>query len=218
MGLQLAGSALDLQYAREDLIEIIRKNVEVERKRNFVEPAARDPWVRFFGRDATKIVHQSTGDEEDVFAFWIRHTFRRPRDIVFIGRDLAAIDPSGAHARCGPPADHARSAAAIAQGFITEMSPHLPLFDREILFRLIPRNVIPREELAVLSEQYDRQYSAKQGGREPIACRVFASMFKIGLLGYVGMHPKPLSWFSISAIQARCRWTATTSCRTPSTS
>ena len=52
----------------EDLIEIIRKT-EVERKRNFVEPAARDPWVRFFGRDATKIVHQSTGDEEDVFAF-----------------------------------------------------------------------------------------------------------------------------------------------------
>ena len=40
-----------------------------------------------------QIVHQSTGDEEDVGAFWIRHTFRRPRDIAFIGRDLAAIDP-----------------------------------------------------------------------------------------------------------------------------
>ena len=189
LGLQLAGSALDLQYAREDLIEIIRKNVEVERKRNFVEPAARDPWVRFFGRDATKIVHQSTGDEEDVFAFWIRHTFRRPRDIVFIGRDLAAIDPSR-RTRDAVRQQITRSAAAIAQGFITEMSPHLPLFDREILFRLIPRNVIPREELGALSEQYDRLFSAKQGGSEPIACHVFASMFKIGLLGYVGMHPE----------------------------
>jgi hypothetical protein len=93
LGLQLAGSALDLHYAREDLIEIIRKNIEVERKRSLAEPQARDPWVRFFGQDATKIVHQSTGDEEDVVALWIRHTFRRPRDIVFIGRDLAAIDP-----------------------------------------------------------------------------------------------------------------------------
>ena len=189
LGLQLAGSALDLQYAREDLIEIIRKNIEVERKRALVDPHARDPWVRFFGPDATRIVHQSTGDEEDVVAFWIRHTIGRPRDIMFIGRDLAAIDPRR-RTRERVRAQITRSAAAIAQGFITEMSPHLAQFDREILFRLIRRNVITREELAELSEQYDRLFSAKQGGSEPIACHVFASMFKIGLLGYVGMHPE----------------------------
>lgn len=189
LGLQLAGSALDLQYAHEDLIEIIRKNIEVERKRSLVDPQARDPWVRFFGHDATKIVHQSTGDEENVVAFWIRHTFRRPRDIVFIGRDLAAIDPKR-RTRETVRQQITRSAAAIAQGFITEMSPHLPQFDREILFRLIRRNVISRAELEVLSDEYDRLFSAKQGGSEPIACHVFASMFKIGLLGYVGMHPE----------------------------
>ncbi len=189
LGLQLAGSALDLQYAREDLIEIIRKNIEVERKRALVDPHARDPWVRFFGQDATRIVHQSTGDEEDVVAFWIRHTIGRPRDIMFIGRDLAAIDPRR-RTRETVRAQITRSAAAIAQGFITEMSPHLALFDREILFRLIRRNVIPRAELAELSQEYDRLFSAKQGGRDPIACHVFASMFKIGLLGYVGMHPE----------------------------
>jgi class 3 adenylate cyclase len=187
--LQLAGSALDLQYAREDLIEIIRKNIEVERRRSLVEPAARDPWVRFFGHAATRLVHQSTGDEEDVGDFWIRHTFRRPRDIVFIGRDLAAIDPRR-RTRETVRQQITRSAAAIAQGFITEMAPHLPQFDREILFRLIRRNVISRAELRVLSEQYDRLFSAKQGGSAPIACHVFASMFKIGLLGYVGIHPE----------------------------
>jgi hypothetical protein len=132
---------------------------------------------------ATKIVHQSTGDEEDVVALWIRHTFRRPRDIVFIGRDLAAIDPRR-RTRETVRGQITRSAAAIAQGFITEMSPHLAQFDREILFRLIPRNVIPRAELETLL------FSLKHGGGEPIACHVFASMFKIGLLGYVGMHPE----------------------------
>jgi class 3 adenylate cyclase len=189
LGLQLAGSALDLQYAREDLTEIIRKNIEVERKRSLVEPAAKDPWVRFFGHHATVLVHQSTGDEEHVGAFWIRHTFRRPRDIVFIGRDLAAIDP-GRRTRESVRQQITRSAAAIAQGFITEMSPHLSQFDREILFRLIRRNVIPRAELQVLGEQYDRLFAAKQGSSEPFACHVFASMFKIGLLGYVGIHPE----------------------------
>jgi class 3 adenylate cyclase len=108
---------------------------------------------------------------------------------VFIGRDLAAIDPSR-RTRQSVRERITRSAATIAQGFITEMAPHLPQFDREILFRLIPRNVIPRAELTGLSEQYDRLFSARQGGSEPIACHVFASMFKIGLLGYVGMHPE----------------------------
>ncbi|HSA81622.1 MAG TPA: hypothetical protein VLE23_12445, partial [Geminicoccaceae bacterium] len=189
LGLQLAGSALDLQYAREDLIEIIRKNIEVERKRSLVDPAAKDPWVRFFGHHATRIVHQITGDEEEVGAFWIRHTFRRPRDIAFIGRDLAAIDPRR-RTREAVRQQITRSAAAIAQGFITEMSPHLPQFDREILFRLIRRNVIPRGELKALSDEYDLQFALKQGGNAPIACHVFASMFKIGLLGYVGIHPE----------------------------
>jgi len=122
-------------------------------------------------------------------AFWIRHTFRRPRDVVFIGRDLAAIDPRR-RTRQTVRQQITRSAAAIAQGFITEMSPHLPQFDREILFRLIPRNVIPRAELGRLSEEYDRLFSARQGGSAPFPCHVFASMFKIGLLGYVGMHPE----------------------------
>jgi class 3 adenylate cyclase len=189
LGLQLAGSALDLHYSREDLVEIIRKNIEAERKRNLVDPGAKDPWARFFGPDATRIVHQGTGDEEDVGAFWIRHTFRRPRDIAFIGRDLAAIDPSR-RTRETVRQQITRSAAAIAQGFITEMSPHLPQFDRELVFRLIRRNVIPRAELEALDREYDRLFAAKQGEGEPVACNAFASMFKIGLLGYVGMHPE----------------------------
>ena len=41
-----------------------------------------------------------------------------------------------------------------------------------------------------LGEQYDRLFALKQGAGEPIPCHVFASMFKIGLLGYVGIHPE----------------------------
>ena len=189
LGLQLAGSALDLSYTREDLVEIIRKNIEAERKRNLADPSAKDPWVRFLGPHAVRIVHHSTGDEEDVGAFWIRHTFRRPRDIAFIGRDLAAIDPRR-RTRETVRQQVSRSAAAIAQGLITEMAPHLPHFDREILFRLIRGNVLARAELQALDAEYDRQFAARQGGHAPVACHVFASMFKIGLLGYVGMHPE----------------------------
>lgn len=188
LGLQLAGSALDLHYVAEDLVEIIRKNIDAERKRNLVDPAAKDPWERFLGAEVTSIVHQSTGDEEGIAAFWIRHTFRRPRDIAYIGRDLAAIDPRR-RTRETVRRQIATSAAAIAQGFITEMAPHLPQFDRELLFRLIRRNVIPRADLDLLELEYDELFAAKHGGG-PVRCHAFASMFKIGLLGYVGMHPE----------------------------
>ena len=43
LGLQLAGSALDLHYSREDLVEIIRKNIEAERKRSLVDPQRQGP-------------------------------------------------------------------------------------------------------------------------------------------------------------------------------
>ena len=217
LGLQLAGSALDLQYTREDLIEIIRKNIEVERKRSLVDPQARDPWVRFFGQDATRIVHQSTGDEEDVAAFWIRHTFR-PAARHHVHRPRPRRDrPAPADARDGR-AQITRSAAAIAQGFITEMSPHLPQFDREILFRLIRRNVIPRAELAALSEQYDRLFSRSRAAacRSPATCSPACS--RSGCSATSGCTRRPPSWCSTSVIPARCRSTAPTSCRTPSSS
>ena len=143
LGLQLAGSALDLQYSREDLIEIIRKNIEVERKRNFVRAAGEGPVgtllrARRYPDRAPE--HRRRGGRVRVLdpphlPPAARHRVHRPRP---------RGDRPGRRTRDTVRQQITRSAAAIAQGFITEMSPHLPQFDREILFRLIPRNVIPR--------------------------------------------------------------------------
>ena len=46
---------------------------------------------------------------------------------------------------------------------------------------------MPRAELELLELEYDELFAAKHGGG-PVRCHAFASMFKIGLLGYVGMH------------------------------
>ena len=215
--LQLAGSALDLQYAREDLIEIIRKNIEVERKRSLVDQQARDPWVRFFGQRATRIVHQNTGDEEDVVAFLdppylppaARHRVHRPRP-----RDNR---PEPAYPRTIRQ-QITRSAAAIAQGFITGVAPHLPQFDREILFRLIPRNVLARAKLEASASSTTgcSRSSRAPASRSPCPCSPACS--RSGCSATSASTRKPPSWSSISAIRARCRSTATTSCRGRSSS
>ena len=115
LGLQLAGSAVDLHYSRDDLVEIIRKNIDAERKRNLADSWPRTRGSGSSGRMPSGSCIRRTGDEEDVGEFWIRHTFRRPRDIAFIGRDLAAIDPRR-RTRETVRQQISRSAAAIAQG------------------------------------------------------------------------------------------------------
>ena len=44
----------------------------------------------FFG-STTRVTHPTTGDEEEVLGFWLRHTVGRPRDVVSIGKVLASI-------------------------------------------------------------------------------------------------------------------------------
>src|SRR5262249_49442031 len=89
LGLQLSGSAMLIEYTKEDIEQIIEKNILIERKSNLVSPDAATPLEKFFGSDNTLLWHGSTGDEEEIQDYWIRHTLRRPRDIMRIGALLS---------------------------------------------------------------------------------------------------------------------------------
>ena len=105
LGLQLAGSALDLHYVAEDLVEIIRKNIDAERKRNLVDPAAKDPWERFLGAEVDQHrppEHRRRGGDRGVLdpphlPPPARHRLHRPRP--------RRHRPAPAHARDRAPAD-----------------------------------------------------------------------------------------------------------------
>ena len=189
LGLQLAGSALDLHYSarRPD-----RDHPQEHRRRAQAQPGRSHRQGPVGALSSAPASPASCTRPPATRRTWARSGSATPSAAratsPISAAILAAIDPRR-RTRETIRQQIATSAAAIAQGFITEMAPHLPQFDREVLFRLVRRNVIPRAELELLELEYDELFAAKHGGG-PVRCHAFASMFKIGLLGYVGMHPE----------------------------
>jgi hypothetical protein len=177
---QYRGSTIDIVYSPQSLREIFVGNIRREKPRNLVEPGRlrTDPIVAFFGTDV--VTHDHTGEREDVFEYVCRHTLRRPRDFMTIGRKLSELSPEErrrAHALEN--AVH-EGATAIAREYINEIQPYLGGIDLYALFRLIDRNVLTRADC----ERIFLEYAVAIGmPHEPP--HVFSALFRVGLLGWV---------------------------------
>ena len=218
LGLQLAGSALDLHYVREDLIEIIRKNIEVERKRSLAEPGARDPWVRFLGQHATR--DRASGDRRRGGGLGVLDPPHLPPAARRgVHRPRPRGDRSGApHARGRAPADHPqrrsdraglhhRDVAASAAFRSRDPVPaDPPQRDRATRARDARRAVRP----AVRAQGRRQRADAVPRLRQHVQDRA-ARLRRHAI-------PRAPSSCSISAIPARCRSIATTCCPRPSSS
>ena len=106
LGLQLAGSAIDLHYMRDDLVEIIRKNIDAERKRNLADTVGQGPVdtvLRAACHQDRASEHRRRGGRRRILdppylPPAARHRLHRPRP----RRDRSAP----AHPRDRAPADH----------------------------------------------------------------------------------------------------------------
>ena len=110
-----------------------------------------------------------------------RHRLHRPRSC----RDR----PAPAHPRDRAPADHPQRRGD---------RPGLHHRDVAASAAVRPRDPVPPDppqrdpvgRAGVPGRAVRPAVRRAAGAGEPVACHVFASMFKIGLLGYVGMHPE----------------------------
>ncbi len=82
----------ELNYTDEELRDIFIRNINKTATRDLVKPKAKEALVRFLGFD--EIEHRFVRNEygrkrkENVFDFILRHSFRRPREIVAIGASI----------------------------------------------------------------------------------------------------------------------------------
>jgi hypothetical protein len=183
-GQQLRSKSLIVSYTDSDLLEIIHKNIAHSDSEDLVDPRANEPVPAFFG-PLSRVTHPITGDEEEVLAFWLRHTLGRPRDVVSIGKAIASIPPVGRSER--RIREVVRSEAkTIATAYFAEMVPHLDGFDADMLLRLIDRNVLAPEDLRRISEDYALAWLEAFATAAPHTEHPFCALFKLGLLGYVG--------------------------------
>jgi hypothetical protein len=174
-----------IRYDREALAAIFRRNIELERHRNLAAPDAKDPFERFLGPDSRALHHHFTGTVEPVEDYIWRHTLARPRDLMLIGERLAQR-PASQRTPDAVRRIVSDAAREICRLYIGEISPHLCWFDEGMLFPLIRWNVLTRERLEAISQDYNRLalgHIPPEPGDEYI--HVFSDLYRAGLLGHV---------------------------------
>jgi hypothetical protein len=147
-----------------------------------VEPGRlkNDPVVAFFGTDI--ITHDQTGEREDIFEYLCRHTLRRPRDFMTIGRKLSELSPEERRRELTLKNAVHDAATAIAREYINEIHPYLGGIDLYALFRLIDRNVLTRAECEAIFLEY-----ANAMGTPNEPPHLFSALYRAGLLGWVNV-------------------------------
>jgi hypothetical protein len=183
-GQQLRSKSIMVSYSHSDLLEIIHKNIAHSDAEDLANPRSTDPVAAFFGPLA-RVTHPTTGDEEEVLEFWLRHTLGRPRDVVSIGKAIAGIPPANRTERRIREAV-CSEAKTIATAYFAEMAPHLEGFDFDMLLRLIDKSVLSPDELVSISEAYAKAYREAFGDSAVHTEHPFCALYKLGLLGYVG--------------------------------
>src|SRR5499427_6299825 len=141
MAQQYRGSTIDIVYSPASLREIFTNNIRRETPRNLVDPGRlkTDPLGAFFGTDV--VTHDHTGEREDVFEYVCRHTLRRPRDFMTVGRKLSELGPEERRQQNLAKKAIQEGATAIAHEYINEIQPYLGGIDLHRLFRMLDRNV-----------------------------------------------------------------------------
>ena len=177
---QYRGSTIDIVYSPSSLREIFINNVRRETPRNLVDAGRlkTDPVAAFFGTDT--VTHDHTGEREDVFEYVCRHTLRRPRDFMTIGRKVSELSPEERRREHALKNAIYEGATAIAREYINEIQPYLGGIDLYALFRLIDRNVLTRADCERIFLEYA---VAMDTPHDPP--HVFSALLRAGLLGWV---------------------------------
>src|SRR4029453_12568635 len=107
-----------------------------------------------------------------------RHTLLRPRDLMSIGERLSALRPDDRLSELRFKEVVHQVATEIAQEYLAEIAPFIGDMEVERLFRVLPGNVLARDEV----ERLFLEHSIATGGEEK---HVFCALYRVGLLGYV---------------------------------
>lgn len=186
IGLQLTGSVVLLDYEEEDLKEIFLRNVECESEYNLLEPGHPDRFVRFFGSSNIQMIHPHVGESEHIWDYLLRHTLRRPRDLMAIGARISALPPEQ-RTRAKIRAAINNVSEEIARTYINEVRGHIDQaieFDR--IWPSLPSNILSREQISEIGKGYNTLGDTELDVSDTGYIHPICALYKCGLLGWVG--------------------------------
>lgn len=151
MSQQMHGNALDINYSRGELKEMFIKNIKKEnpKKLSRADCLETDPIYSFLG--IKNVTHTPTGKNLDIFSYIYRHTLKRPRDFMCMGKGLSGIRKDERTKK-----EIKRKindvATKIAEEYLVEMLPHWDFVNRSevyTLFKLINNNVLSAPKIKI---------------------------------------------------------------------
>jgi hypothetical protein len=180
---KIQGSTLQIIYTQPDYRKIFEKNIDLMAASDLVEPRAKDPMTRFVGARNTQMKHRVMRSPQETFAFILRHTVYRPRDLMLIGQAIADLRPED---RTDIELHRAVAGATgkIAAALVTEMRAFFPIPQLDVLARLIPRNALTATEIDDINQAYlaTQKIERVEGMLEHSPMSV---LYRIGLLGTI---------------------------------
>lgn len=186
LGSQIRGNALDIAYSAYQLKSIFLSNIRIMDEKDLIYPdfTNRDPIFAFLGLDNNEIESKG-GKREDIFCYMHRHSLKRPRDLMFMGKYLQRITPPSDREPDSIRSAIHSAAYEVITDFLAEIYPFAEIdFDR--LFGLIPSNVMSKNEILSICEEYNKTEGCNEEKCDK--CRmthVFCGLYKFGLLGVV---------------------------------
>lgn len=183
----IRGQCLDVLYSYAKLKEIFERNIKWMDRKYLVKPEKvhTEPIISFLGFN--KLKNESTGEEEEVFKYIYRHTLKRPRDIIAIGRGIVGID-NEERAKENVRTRINEVATQIAKDYMEIFFPHT-CFDNKSkvqdLFKLIPHNILNLENLEDICSSFNGGCGNKKDCKNCDKKHVFCDLYKLGLLGTV---------------------------------
>lgn len=186
LGSQIRGNALDIAYTAHQLKSIFLNNIRIMDDKDLIYPdyVKTDPIYAFLGLENNKIESKG-GKWEDIFCYMHRHSLKRPRDLMFMGRELNRIIPPSDRESIGIKNAVHSAAYEVIKDFLAEISPFAEIdFDR--LFGLLPSNVLGRNEIVRICEEYNKIEGCNEEKCDKCGMtHVFCGLYKFGLLGVV---------------------------------
>ncbi|VVB65289.1 Methyltransferase domain protein [uncultured archaeon] len=186
LGAQIGGETLDLAYTANQLKEIFIKNIQIMDEKDLVLPVdiEENPIHAFLGLKDNKI-ETINNMSENIFTYIHRHSLKRPRDLMIIGRSLRNLEvkeriPENIKRVINSAADE------IATDFMAEILPFTNMIDFDKLFGLIRSNVLSKNSIIKICETYNQQDECRDEDCDRCErAHVFYELYKFGLLGVI---------------------------------
>ncbi len=186
LGVQLRGGCITLSYTKNELKQIIIKNITQENKKRLFEKTNINDTIesRWVGLPNTKLTHVATGKEEHILDYILRHTHFRPREIMEIGKDISTLELVDRNERNIKRIVN-EQAGMLTENYFTECQNHNVNIDQAVLMGVLKTNYLPSAECSAFCEEYNKLYNQKHSAPVSEGFVITDVLWKVGLMGRV---------------------------------